>query len=85
MEHTIWFPPDYGEQSLAAARWSCFRSDVLYHKGDDVVKLQVNAGDHLFVDRLTYNFRKPERGEIIVFETVGIPEEACATLSTFRR
>jgi signal peptidase I len=30
------------------------------------------AGDHLFVNRLTYNFRKPERGEIIVFETKGI-------------
>jgi signal peptidase I len=35
----------------------------------------VNAGDHLFVDRLTYNFRPPERGEIVVFETQGIPEE----------
>jgi len=40
-----------------------------------VVKLQVSAGDHLFVDRLTYNFRKPKRGEIIVFATAGIPEE----------
>jgi len=27
------------------------------------------------VDRLTYNFRPPNRGEIIVFETKGIPEE----------
>jgi signal peptidase I len=32
----------------------------------------VIAGDHLFVDRLTYNFRRPRRGEIIVFETRGI-------------
>ena len=31
------------------------------------------AGDHLFVNRLTYNFRKPTHGEIIVFETTGIP------------
>jgi signal peptidase I len=30
------------------------------------------AGDHLLVDRFTYNFRKPERGEIIVFKTRGI-------------
>ena len=36
------------------------------------MKMKVSAGDHLFVDRLTYNFRKPERGEIIVFETKGI-------------
>ena len=45
-----------------------------------MVKLQVNAGDHLFVDRLTYNFRKPTRGEIIVFETKGIrrmPDHRC--------
>src|SRR2546423_1929274 len=43
-----------------------------YHKGEEIVKLQVRAGDHLFVDRVTYNFRPPERGEIIVFETRGI-------------
>ena len=30
------------------------------------------AGDHLLVDRLTYNFRTPRRGEIIVFKTRGI-------------
>ena len=26
-------------------------------------------GDHIFVDRFTYHFRKPERGEVIVFDT----------------
>ena len=70
---TIWFPPDFGEQSLAArAGWE---PGHVYHKGDDVVKIQICAGDHLFVDRLTYNFRKPQRGEIVVFATAGIPEE----------
>jgi len=44
----------------------------LYKAGDPIVQLKVLAGDHLFVDRLTYNFRPPERGEIIVFETRGI-------------
>jgi signal peptidase I len=34
--------------------------------------MRVAAGDHLFVDRLTFNFRKPSRGEILVFETKGI-------------
>jgi signal peptidase I len=76
VEHTLWFPPDYGEQTLVARAALFPRSEAFpgnfYHKGDDVVKLQVNAGDHLFVDRLTYNFRKPTRGEIIVFETKGI-------------
>lgn len=31
-------------------------------------------GDYLFVDELTYHFRAPDRGEVIVFRH---PEEAC--------
>ena len=70
---TIWFPPDFGEQSLAMrAGWE---PGHVYHRGEDVVKIKTAAGDHLFVDRLTYNFRKPQRGEIVVFATAGIPEE----------
>jgi len=29
-------------------------------------------GDHIFVDRFTYHFRKPHRGEVIVFDTSDI-------------
>ena len=43
-----------------------------FHKGDDVLKMKIISGDHLFIDRVTYNFRAPRRGEIIVFETQGI-------------
>ena len=43
-----------------------------FHKGDDIIKIKVTSGDHLFVDRMTYNFRRPTRGEIIVFKTEGI-------------
>jgi signal peptidase I len=68
--HIIWFPPDYGEMPLEYRAGLERRRP--YHKGQDVVNLQVKAGDHLFVDRVTYNFRKPERGEIIVFDTHGI-------------
>ncbi len=79
---TIWFPPDYGEQPLQVR--AGFNVPVgggqhidlyeghVFHKGEDVIKMEVSAGDHLFVDRMSYNFRKPERGEIIVFETRGI-------------
>lgn len=69
--YTIWFPPDYGQPHLQDR--AGLRLGQFFHKGDDVVKLEVSAGDHLFVDRLTYNFRPPGRGEIIVFETKGIP------------
>ena len=82
---TIWFPPDCGEQplesragfdiALSSGQHVNFFEGHLFHKGEDVIKMKVSAGDHLFVDRLTYNFRKPERGEIVVFETAGIPDE----------
>ena len=81
---TIWFPPDYGEQPLEARMGYSVRigreqinllKGHIFHKGDEVIRLKVSAGDHLFVDRLSYNFRKPRRGEIIVFATAGIPEE----------
>jgi signal peptidase I len=82
VEQTIWFPPDMGE-SVADREGNTidplvYRAGLApgrdYHKGEDVIKLEVHAGDHLFVDRLSYNFRKPHRGEIVVFATKGIPE-----------
>lgn len=33
----------------------------------------VKAGDHVFVDKVSWNFRRPKRGEIMVFKTDGIP------------
>lgn len=71
--YTIWFPPDYGSSTLEAR--AGLDGSHIYRKGEDILKLEVKAGDHLFVDRITYNFRPPHRGEIIVFETKGIPEE----------
>ena len=68
--HIIFFPPDYGQSDLGK-RTGIERGDV-FRKGDSVVRLKIQAGDHLFVDRLTYNFRKPKRGEIAVFQTGGI-------------
>ena len=68
--YMIWFPPDYGQPRLQDR--AGIRLGQMFHKGEDIVKIKVSAGDHLFVDRVTYNFRKPDRGEIIVFETRGI-------------
>jgi signal peptidase I len=31
-------------------------------------------GDHIFVDKISYHFRKPQRGEVVVFDTQHIPE-----------
>jgi len=69
----VWFPPDeLWRRAGLADRYSGAVIPRLFQKGDDVIKLKVISGDHLFVDRLTYNFRRPKRGEIIVFETKGI-------------
>lgn len=43
-----------------------------FKKGEVILRMKDSTGDHLFVDRVTYNFRPPKRGEIIVFETDGI-------------
>jgi len=69
VRHTIFFPPDYGSLDLASR--AGLQVGTHFRKGDPVVRLRVQAGDHLFVDRLSYNFRKPERGEIAVFATAG--------------
>ena len=71
--YNIWFPPDYGAPPAGTLQVRAeLHPGQFFHKGDDIIKLKVSAGDHLFVDRLTYNFRPPKRGEIIVFETHGI-------------
>ncbi|MFZ1072293.1 MAG: signal peptidase I [Verrucomicrobiia bacterium] len=77
--HTMWLPPDFGEEPMdyrsGLMMKHLLNPERVYHKGEDLVKMKASAGDHLFVDRFTYNFRKPDRGEIVVFATAGIPEE----------
>lgn len=68
--HTIWFPPDMGGTDLASRAGIQLGRE--YKRGEEVINIRARSGDHLFVDRLTYNFRAPKRGEIIVFETKGI-------------
>ncbi len=62
-------------RSMVAPNWRKNKDGVdelVFEPGEDVFKFCVKTGDHLFVDRMVYNFRKPQRGEIIVFETKGI-------------
>jgi signal peptidase I len=41
-------------------------------KGDVIASGRVKIGDHVFVDKIRYNFSKPARGDIIVFDTTRI-------------
>jgi signal peptidase I len=81
--HTILFPPDCGEAPLDLRAGLRMNPGRVFHKGDDVIKLRIQAGDHLFVDRLTYNFRPPKRGEIVVFQTAGIETLSADQQNTF--
>ena len=49
-------------------------SGKTYRRGEPIVRCTVNSGDHIFVDKVSYNFRLPRRGEIFVFETRDIPK-----------
>lgn len=70
--YTVWLPPDRLEERARIKARNGFQSGDTFRKGDDIIRLKVVSGDHLLVDRFTYNFRRPERGEIIVFKTKGI-------------
>jgi signal peptidase I len=41
--------------------------------GDVIARGYYDTGDHVFVDKITYNFRQPRRGEVFVFNTQKIP------------
>jgi signal peptidase I len=66
---TLWCGPD-DPAPQNDARW--LYQSWSFHKGNPILCFKETTGDHLFVDRLTYNFRHPKRGEIIVFKTRGI-------------
>lgn len=70
--YTVWFPPENLFRRAELRNPYGQFNPRLFKKGEDIIKLKVVSGDHLFVDRMTYNFRRPTRGEIIVFETKGI-------------
>jgi signal peptidase I len=44
-----------------------------FKAGEPIIRCRVKSGDRLFVDRLTYNFRRPARGETVVFKSLKHP------------
>ena len=44
-----------------------------YSKGETIAKGAIDTGDQVFVDKFTYNFVKPHRGDVFVFRTDNIP------------
>jgi signal peptidase I len=44
-----------------------------FKPGDVLANYTTQTGDQVLVDKVTYNFRPPHRGEVIIFKTTGIP------------
>jgi signal peptidase I len=65
-------PPD--SQGSDLERLMSVRRGTSFRKGDEVLNMKIISGDHLFIDRFTYNFVPPRRGDIVVFETRGIEQ-----------
>ena len=83
VKHTAWFPPEKFLHRAGLIDPADRVTSRTFKKGQEVVKLKSISGDHLFVDRISYNFRRPRRGEIIVFETKNIPLMADSQLGQF--
>lgn len=45
----------------------------IFQPGEPVINCIVQTGDQLFVDRMSYYFHKPQRGDVFVFETNDLP------------
>jgi len=72
IRRTAWFPPldSYQKPVLIRGRSDDYNHPFVrteFRSGEFIYKLRVKTGDHLFVNRITYNFRHPRRGDISVF------------------
>lgn len=52
-----------------------------YAKGDAILRGRIITGDLVLVNKISYHFRKPKRGEVFVFDTRGITTSGDVTAS----
>lgn len=64
--HSIFAPRDVLMRDFG------IRPGRVYAPGESIVHGYVQAGDQVFVDRMTYQFRDPSRADVFVFKTTGI-------------
>ena len=63
----IWIRPSDVHQKLHIYEGMQFKP------GDVLANYVTQTGDQVLVDKVTYNFRPPHRGEVFIFKTSGIP------------
>ena len=60
------------EIGLRAALNGAIQNNGLLKAGTVLCEGTIDAGDLVLVDKFSYHFRKPDRGEVFVFDTIGI-------------
>jgi signal peptidase I len=60
------------ELGLAQALQDARRNNGLLKAGTVLAEGLVDSGDLVLVDKVSYHFRRPTRGEVFVFDTIGI-------------
>jgi signal peptidase I len=63
----IWIRPSDVRQKLH------LMEGMQFQPGDVLANYVTQTGDQVLVDKVTYNFRPPQRGEVFIFKTSGIP------------
>ena len=63
----IWIRPNDVRQKLH------LMEGMQFQPGDVLANYVTQTGDQVLVDKVTYNFRPPQRGEVFIFKTSGIP------------
>lgn len=60
------------DAGLRDALQTAYRNGGVLPAGTTVCEGIVDTGDLVLVDKFSYHFRKPKRGEVFVFDTIGI-------------
>lgn len=60
------------EIGLGDAIRSAAQNGGVLKEGATVIEGYIDSGDLVLVDKFTYHFRRPKRGEVFVFDTLGI-------------
>ena len=67
-KYLVYAPPDTLKQDFKVLPGG------RYKKGEVIARGAVDTGDQVFVDKFSYNFIRPHRGDVFVFRTDDIPE-----------
>jgi signal peptidase I len=64
--YLVYSPPDTLRQDFKVS------PGRFYRRGEVIARGAIDTGDQVFVDKFSYNFVKPKRGEVFVFRTDAI-------------